>query len=213
VTLGVEFGGVVAVDGKSLRRAYERGRAFMPPLMVSVFDAETRLSLAARHAPGGDEIKATLEALKAVTLKGCTVTADALHCHPAMAEAVRARGGQYALRLKANHGPLFACVEKAFAAADASCGLSFHERSESGYGRREWRRASVIPIPPGAPAFPGLVAFGRIESERTSGGRTGAKVHYAALSKALAPRRFLETMRTHWERREPASLAPRRRFP
>jgi predicted transposase YbfD/YdcC len=77
--------GVVAVDGKSLRR--ERGRAFMPPLMVSVFDAETRLSLMARHAPGGDEVAATLEALKAVTLKGCTVTADALHCHPAMAAA------------------------------------------------------------------------------------------------------------------------------
>jgi len=92
----------------------------MPPLMVGVFDAETRLSLMARHAPGGDEVAATLGALKAVTLKGCTVTADALHCHPAMAEATRARGGHYALRLKANHGPLFACVKKAFANADAA---------------------------------------------------------------------------------------------
>lgn len=47
--------GVVAVDGKRLRGGYECGRAFMPPLMVSVWDAETRLSLAAQHAPGGDE--------------------------------------------------------------------------------------------------------------------------------------------------------------
>ena len=31
--------GVVAVDGKSLRRGYQRGRAFMPPLMISVWDA------------------------------------------------------------------------------------------------------------------------------------------------------------------------------
>jgi hypothetical protein len=44
--------GVVAVDGKSLQRAYERGRAFTPPLMISVWDAETRPSLATRHAPG-----------------------------------------------------------------------------------------------------------------------------------------------------------------
>ena len=51
---------VVAVDGKRLRRGYERGRAFMPPLMVSVWDAETRLSLATWHAPGGDEVAATL---------------------------------------------------------------------------------------------------------------------------------------------------------
>ncbi|HXZ15551.1 MAG TPA: ISAs1 family transposase, partial [Roseiarcus sp.] len=81
--------GVVAVDGKSLRRGYERGRSFMPPLMISVWDAETRLSLASRHAPGGDEVAATLAALKAVTLKGCIVTADALHCHPRMASQIR----------------------------------------------------------------------------------------------------------------------------
>ena len=31
--------GVVAVDGKSLRRGYERGRSFMPPLLISVWDA------------------------------------------------------------------------------------------------------------------------------------------------------------------------------
>jgi hypothetical protein len=40
--LRVELGlppakGVVAVDGKSLRRGYERGRSFMPPLMISVW--------------------------------------------------------------------------------------------------------------------------------------------------------------------------------
>ena len=188
----------MSVFGNTVRQIKLKLPHFMPPLMVSVWDAETRLSLMSRHAPGGDEVAATLEALKAITLKGCTVTADALHCHPAMAEAARARGAHYALRLKANHGPLFACVKKAFADADASRALTVHEQSESGHARRERRRASVIPIPPGAPVFPGLAAFGRIESERTVGGRTAAKVPYAALSKALAPRRFLEIMRTHW---------------
>ena len=42
--------GVVAVDGKRLRRGYERGRSCIPPLMVSVWDADTRLSLATRRA-------------------------------------------------------------------------------------------------------------------------------------------------------------------
>src|SRR5437016_3520493 len=79
--------GVVAVDGKSLRRGYQRGRANMPPLMVSVWDAETRLSLASVPAEGGNEVAATLRALKSVVLKGCVVTADALHCHPRMAAA------------------------------------------------------------------------------------------------------------------------------
>jgi predicted transposase YbfD/YdcC len=93
--------GVVAIDGKRLRRGYERGRAFMPPLMLSVWDTETRLSLAAKAASDGNEVKAALEALKSLDLKGCTVTADALHCHPEMAEAVLAAGGDYALKRSA----------------------------------------------------------------------------------------------------------------
>jgi hypothetical protein len=54
----------------------------MPPLMVSVWDAETRLSLATRWAEDGGEAAAALELLKSLDLKGCIVTADALHCRP-----------------------------------------------------------------------------------------------------------------------------------
>ena len=54
----------------------------MPPLMVSVWDSETRLTIANARAPGGSQLKATLALLKGLSLKGCTVTADALHCHP-----------------------------------------------------------------------------------------------------------------------------------
>jgi predicted transposase YbfD/YdcC len=191
--------GVVAIDGKRLRRGYERGRAFMPPLLVSVWDAETRLSITARAAPGGNEVAATLAALKSVVLKGCIVTADALHCHPAMAAAVLERGADYALKLKANHAPLLACAQAAFAAADAGGKLAVHACSEHGHDRVEHRRASVIVVPAGAPAFPGLIALGRIESERISAdGKTVRAVHYVALSRRLPAHRMLEVFRTHW---------------
>jgi len=190
--------GVVAVDGKRLRRGYERGRACMPPLMVSVWDAETRLSLATRHAPGGDEVAATLAALKSLVLKGCIVTADALHCHPRMAAEVRERGAHYAIKLKANHGPLFACAQAAFAAADANGKLAVHAQSDSDHDRRECRRASVIAKPADAPAFPDLVAIGRIETERHANGKLAKTVHYVVLSKRLAPKRMLEVTRAHW---------------
>src|SRR5882757_227390 len=189
--------GVVAVDGKRLRRAYERGRACMPPLMVSVWDAETRLSLATRHAPGGNEVAATLAALKSVVLKGCIVTGDALHCHPDMATEVRERGAHYALKLKANHGPLFACAQQAFAAADAKGTLACYEQSDTDHGRRERRRASVITRPANAPAFPDLAAIGRIETERHANGKAAEQVHYVVLSKRLSPQRMLEVTRTH----------------
>jgi predicted transposase YbfD/YdcC len=190
--------GVVAVDGKRLRRGYERGRACMAPLMVSVWDAETRLSLATRCAPGGDEVAATLAALKSLILKGCIVTADALHCHPRMAAEVRQRGAHYAIKLKANHGPLFACAQAIFAAADAKGELPFYEQSDSDHDRRERRSASVIARPAQAPAFPSLAAIGRIETEREANGKLAKAVHYVVLSKRLSPRRLLEVTRAHW---------------
>jgi predicted transposase YbfD/YdcC len=191
--------GVVAIDGKSLRRGYERGGAFMPPLMVGVWDAETRLSIAAQRAPGGDEVGATLEVLKSLVLTGCIVTADALHCHPRMAAAVRAAGADYALGLKGNHGPLHRAALAAFAKADATGRLAFHERSESGHDRQERRRVSVIARPADAPAFPALAALARIEAERIRrDGSSETAIRYIALSKRLSPSRVLAVTRAHW---------------
>ena len=190
--------GVVAVDGKSLRRGYERGRSFMPPLMVSVWDAETRISIAACRAPGGNEVAATLALLKTLTLKGCIVTADALHCHPAMAEAVLATGADYALGLKGNHGPLYRAAVEAFEDVDALARWPFHETTETAHDRQEWRCAAVIRRPDDAPAFPGLAAIGRIQAERRHAGKIETATRYVALSTPLTPKRLLEVTRAHW---------------
>jgi predicted transposase YbfD/YdcC len=191
--------GVVAVDGKRLRRGYERGRAHMPPLMVGVWDAETRLSLAARAGANGNEVAATLAALKTVSLKGCTVTGDALHCHPEMARHVRAQGGDYLLKLKANHGPLLAAAKAAFAAAEVAGTLKWSATEDDANDRIERRRGCVFAVPATAPAFPGLAAFGRIDSERTKdGGETKSKTHYLVMSQCLPAWRMLATTRRHW---------------
>jgi predicted transposase YbfD/YdcC len=193
--------GVVAVDGKSIRRGYERGKAHMPPLMVSVWDAQTHLSIAAHVAPGGSEVKATLAALRGLDLKGCMVTADALHCHPQMAETARRAGAHYALKLKGNNGPLHDCAIQAFEQADTSGKLAFHETSTAKpeHDRFERRRASVVAVPKHSPAFPGLVMFGRIQTERRAvTGKTSSGVHYVALSRKISPAKMLETVRAEW---------------
>lgn len=191
--------GVVAIDGKRLRRSYERGRNFMPPLMISVWDAETRLSLAARASGDGNEVKATLEVLKSLDLKGCIVTADALHCHPAMAEAVRASGAHYALKLKGNNGPLHACAVKAFEAADATDKAASYEVSAQGHDRVERRRVTLVAAPKDAPRLPGLVLFARLDSERQkTNGKRETAIHYVALSKRLPPLRVLDIVQQHW---------------
>lgn len=191
-------GGVVAIDGKALRRGYDKGRAFMPPMMVSVWDAETRLSIAARRAEGSDEVAAVLDLLRSLDLKGCMVTADALHCRPDTAKALIGRKAHYALGLKANRGRLFGCAETSFA---GSGDIAVHETRDSAHGRTEVRRASVLPLKAlhQPPAFPGLKAIGRIEASRIgANGTTEKAVRYVALSKVLSPQRLADTARAHW---------------
>ncbi|MER8441544.1 ISAs1 family transposase, partial [Mesorhizobium sp. M1312] len=62
---GQEGTEVVSLDGKALRRAYEKGLAASPPLTVSAFAAETRLCLAAvSPSDGENEVEAALKVIE-----------------------------------------------------------------------------------------------------------------------------------------------------
>lgn len=192
--------GVVAIDGKALRGAYERGKRSTPLHMVNVFAAEARMAVASCKAPGRNEAKGALDLLRMLSLDGCIVTADALHCHRQFAATVRERGGHYALALKENQGKLFAAVARRFARSGKR---SVAKRLEpSTHDRHEVRRATVIRDTSLADTnrFPGIVALGRITSRRRPHGGRAEKpyLRYFLLSKHISAKRLLQTVRGHW---------------
>jgi predicted transposase YbfD/YdcC len=197
---GLKLTGVVAVDGKALRGAYERGGQATPLQLVNVFAVEARLALAQRKAPGRNEIVGALEVLDLLCLDGCIVTADALHCHRAFAAAVLERGGDYVLAIKANRGPLFRAVTQQFARSGKR---SSAERIElSSHDRREARRATIMRNSSlvAIHDFPGVAAVGRITSRRRRRGHRADPplVRHYLLSKYMSPRRLLHVTRSHW---------------
>jgi predicted transposase YbfD/YdcC len=196
----LDLGGVIAVDGKALRGAYERGRSATPLHMVNVFATQARMALSSRKAPGRNEAEAALEVLAMLCLKGSIVTADALHCHRKFAAMVLAQGAHYVLALKQNQSKMFAAVERRFARAGTR---SVAERLEpSTHDRREWRRATVIRDATFAAThkFPGVVALARITSRRRPKGGRAAQpvVRYYLLSKWVPARTLLRVVRSHW---------------
>lgn len=197
---GVALTGIVAIDGKALRGAYERGKAATPLHLVNVFAAEARLALAARKAPGRNEVEGALEVLRMLSLEGSIVTADALHCHRAFAARVRERGGHFVLALKRNQSKLFDRVARRFARAGTR---SVAQRREPAtHDRQETRRAAVIRDTSIAAAklFPGVAALGRITSRRRLEGRPAEKpvVRYFLLSQYMSANRLLRVVRSHW---------------
>lgn len=195
-----QLAGVVAVDGKALRRAYERGGAATPLQMVNVFAVETRMALAARKAPSRNEALGAVEVLDLLCLKGCIVTADALHCSRPFAGKVLERGADYVLALKKNQGKLHTAVAACFARRGSR--RSAERLEPATHDRREWRRATVIRDNSLAAAqrFPGIVALGRITARRRKlGGKAEpVAVRYFLLSRYLAPKQLLQTVRSHW---------------
>ena len=191
--------GPVAIDGKSLRRAYDKGCAHMPPLVVTAFACDTFMSLAHQVAGEGGEAQAAVEAVKMLSLKGVTVTADALHCHRRMTQAIRQGGGHYVIAIKGNQSKLARTANAALDKAAAKPGTRFHQTEETAHGRHERRRAFVVPfVQTGRNALVGLKAVARLESSRTVNGKTTHKVRCFALSRKLSPRSLLATVRQHW---------------
>lgn len=197
---GLNLTGVVAIDGKALRGAYERGGQATPLQLVNVFAVEARVALAQRKAAGRNEIMGALEVLDLLCLEGCVVTADALHCHRAFASAVLERGGDYVLAIKANRGPLFTAVTQQFARSGER--RSTEQVELSSHDRRETRRATIMRNTSlvAVHDFPGVVAVGRITSRRRRRGQRADRplVRHYLLSKHMSPRRFLHVTRSHW---------------
>jgi hypothetical protein len=70
-------GGVIAIDGKSLKGAYDKGERSSPRMMVSAYAAGLRLTLATVAAKDRNEVDAALDVLGLIDLKGKIVTRDA----------------------------------------------------------------------------------------------------------------------------------------
>ena len=187
--------GVVAIDGKALRGAYERGRKATPLHLVNVWAAEARLVIGQRVAPRRNEVLGAQQALALLRLDGCIVTADALHCRADTAQAILASGADYALAVKANQPTLLAQAQ-ALVAAAAPLGRAISGPAHA-HDRVETRTAIVVPAL--GMDFPGLAAVARVETHRITAGQSEpAIVRWFLLSTPLAAERMLEVARTHW---------------
>lgn len=194
---GDAVGRIVAIDGKSLRGAVDAARPSAPLHLVTAWAAEQRLVLGQAHAPDRSEVQAARTILGLLDLTGSLVTADALHGSRPTAATICARGGDYALVIKGNRGPLHKAAQTLLAEPDPRTGALTREIA---HGRHEERRAWVVPVPgwDKTHRFPGLTAVARIDSLRRIGTTEQRQTRYIALSRCLKPDEALRVVRAQW---------------
>ncbi|MEL6349855.1 MAG: ISAs1 family transposase, partial [Myxococcota bacterium] len=137
-------GKVVPVDGKCLRKSFDKASNKAAIHMVSAWAAENEVVLASLAVDEkSNEITAVPRLLRLLDLHGCIVTIDAMGCQRAIAEQIIEQGGDYILALKGNQGTLHREVEQLFADALATDfgGEEYdrYEQSNKGHGREERR--------------------------------------------------------------------------
>jgi predicted transposase YbfD/YdcC len=193
--------GVVAIDGKVLRRSFDRASGKSPLHMVSAWGCRQRLVLAQIATDAkSNEITAVPKLLKLLTLQGAIVTADALNCQRAIAEQIVEQQGDYALALKANQGTLHQDVVLLLDDPELKASRTA-PLVEADHGRIETRTATVsteIGWLQKQHQWPGLKAIGKVERVRETAEKTTTETAYYLLSSKLTPERFNEVVRQHW---------------
>ena len=171
----------VAVDGKTLRRSFDRATAKSTLHMVGAWSVDNHLALGqVATEEKSNEITAIPELLQLLDLRGAIVTIDAMGCQKKIAEQIVKDGGDYVLAVKDNHPLLANAIKDRFAELHErdefkDFGCRSHVTKEKGHGREETRIYFTMPVPDDIraahPEWAGLKSIGQAINATMRDGR------------------------------------------
>jgi predicted transposase YbfD/YdcC len=198
--------GVVAIDGKTVRRSARKQSGKAAIHMVSAFAARQRLVLGqVKVAEKANEIVAIPKLLDMLAIEGAIVTIDAMGCQRDIVEKIIDKKADYVLALKGNQGSLkedvelFVAEQKAKGFADTR--ISQDTTVDGDHGRIETRTTTVIHDTKWLQErhnWPGLTSVVIVESGREMNGKTAQETRYYITSLVMAAILLGPIVRAHW---------------
>lgn len=199
-------GQIVAIDGKTLRRSFDKASGKAAIHMVSAWATANQISLGQTVVDAkSNEITAIPKLLEMLDISGALVTIDAMGCQTEIAHQIVAGGGDYCLAVKGNQPTLHAGIveffHEQFETDFETTGVHTHETREHGHGRIDERYYYVCPVPeelPDAVRWEKLRAIGMAMSISEREGKVTYHERYYILSEYVSGRRFAQAVRDHW---------------
>jgi predicted transposase YbfD/YdcC len=198
----------LALDGKTLRGSRRSGAVVQPAVhLLSLYDVTHQGTLAQVEVATKDhEIPGATALIAGYDLRGCVVTADALHTQRNWCRTVRAQGGDYVLIAKKNQRGLREDVALLFGGVWPAW---LEQRSvrtfDKGHGRLEVRqlRASTELNEYLAERWEDVAQVFEVERDIVRNGKATHEVVHGITSlptDVATPGRVLEVVRRHWHR-------------
>jgi len=193
--------GVVAIDGKVLRRSFDKASSLSPLHMVSAWGCDQQMVLAQIATDAkSNEITAVPKLLELLTLKDAIVTVDALNCQRAIAQQIIDQGGHYAFALKGNQGTMLEDVKLHL--DDPETKPTTQDTTvDADHGRIETRTISIstdIGFLQEQHRWPGLQAVGKVVRTRETADKTSTETAYYLFSWPVEAERANMVVRQHW---------------
>lgn len=198
-------GEVVAVDGKTLRRSYDRTSNRAALQMIDVWSCNQELVLGQKAVPETtNETGALPELLRLLELEGAIVTIDAAGCYSDVVEEIVEAGADYVIALKENQRTLQRDTEALFEKLEGVGRLPESCKTvDGGHDRVEVRRCWALDAEDasirGLQKWPGLSSVCKVRAERHHpDGTTQTEERLFISSLEADPERLLQAVRRHW---------------
>jgi predicted transposase YbfD/YdcC len=207
VSEGVTGKGIVAIDGKTMRRSHDHKNGLGPLHLVSAWATANGLSLGqVATEEKSNEIRVIPELIDRIDVKGAIVTIDAMGCQKEIAKKILDAKGDYVLAVKENQPKLHEAIKEIFSDERQADLLKrpyrAHETAEKGHGRKDGRYYVLVKLPTNFPfknQWSGLKAIGMaVRTTEQSDGTTSGDVRYFISSTFMSGKRFAEAVRGHW---------------
>jgi predicted transposase YbfD/YdcC len=201
-------GKLVAIDGKTARRSFDRAAETSALHLVNAWVRDNQLVLGQLATEEkSNEITAIPALIGLLDLRGATVTIDAMGTQKEIAKAIVEQDADYILAVKGNQGNLHEQIVEFFKGAGSETfqgvAHTFHETEDKAHGRRETRRAwstHDLSSIDEASKWSSVRSITLVESKREVDGKaTEVERRYYISSRPRAGARWLsERIRWHW---------------
>ena len=200
---------VIAIDGKSLRKSFDKATEQSAIPMVSAFATSSKIVLGQEKVyEQSNEMTAIPKLLDLLAIEGSIVSIDAMGTQKKIAKKIRGKKADYVLSLKGNHSTLHddirlflsAEIEKLHQAKSHKI-VDQYEDHDKGHGRIEHRLCYVtdhLDWLEHRSDWCDLKTVAMVESRVTVGDTTTTEQRYFISSLPANAQELAQAIRSHW---------------